>query len=233
MEKHSVPSQTELLVSRVTRSKQAAREFYDRLCRWYDLLSGPDQQMTRLGLDWLALQPDQRALDIGCGTGAAMRELAGMTGGKARLSGCDLSPGMLARARIKLRREGERASLICADAVRLPHGTSAFDAVLLSFTLELFDTPEIPLVLAECRRILKPGGRLVVIALAKTDQPGWMERVYEWVHSRAGNIADCRPIYALHFLEQAGFHACKQLRRSIWGLPVDIILAVSPSEEER
>lgn len=212
-------------ISRVRRSRLDAGRSYDRLSRWYDLLTGPDRRITRIGLDWLALRPEERVLDLGCGTGSALVELARITGEEAvQAFGCDLSARMLARTRDKLHLAGVSAGLIRADAARLPFVDASFDALLLSFTLELFDTPEIPFVLAEIRRILRRGGRLLAISLAKTDHPGAMERSYEWLHSHLENLADCRPIYAQKFLKEAGFQVSQSLRVSLWGLPVDILL---------
>ncbi len=218
-------------ISRVRRPRRDASRSYDLLSRWYDLITGADQSVTRQGLSWFALQPGELVLDLGCGTGSALRDLARGTGGKVRLLGCDLSAGMLARAKSTLSRAGARAGLLRADAAQLPLPESTFDALLLSFTLELFDTPEIPLVLGECRRILKPGGRLLLISLAKTEHPGLVERIYEGLHVHLERFADCRPIYTHQFTQQAGFHTRRSVRDTIWGLPVDMLLVERPTEE--
>lgn len=86
---------------------------------------------------------------------------------------------MLKLAKANLARAGllERAHLRCRDAAALPYGDGSIDTVFRSFRLELFDTPEIPKVLAECKRVLRtagassPGGRVEGRASRSVDDP--------------------------------------------------------------
>jgi demethylmenaquinone methyltransferase/2-methoxy-6-polyprenyl-1,4-benzoquinol methylase len=201
-------------IKRVNRSKEAARASYNRLSRWYDFVAGGTEKKYRdWGLEKLSAQPGEKILEIGFAAG--------------RVTGVDLSDGMLAIARERLRQEAlaERVDLHAGDAARLDFlEPNSLDGVFMSFTLELFDNPEIPRVLQECHRLLKPGGRIAVVSMTKTTPPGLAVRLYEWFHEHMPNYADCRPIFARQALEQNGFAIQDVSLSSMWGLPVEIVL---------
>lgn len=215
-------------IRRVNRSKADARESYNRLSRWYDVIAGSTEKKYRdWGLEKLAAQPGERILEIGFGTGHCLVSLAKAVGPSGRVTGLDISDGMLSIARERLQTEGlsDRVDLHLGDAANLDFiEANSLDGVFMSFTLELFDNPEIPKVLAECRRILKRGGRISVVSMTKTNPPGIAVRMYEWFHEKMPNYADCRPIFARQAIEQAGFQIQDVSVSSMWGLPVEIVL---------
>jgi len=212
----------------VTRSKAQAQAAYDRLSRWYDALAGgSEKRLIDAGLLKLAVCEGERTLEIGSGAGHAICALAQSVGDAGRVYGLDISAGMLRVAQRRVDRTGlsGRVDLRQGDAAQLPFQDGSFDAVFSSFTLELFDTPEIPDVLSECRRVLRAGGRLCVVAMSHTGKPGLMLKLYEWAHDRFPRFVDCRPIYAQAAVQQAGFHLVDATAKSVWGLPVEIVLA--------
>lgn len=204
-----------------------ARHTYDRLSGWYDLLARSERKFVRQGVEMLALQPGESSLEIGPGTGHALLALARAVGPLGQVYGVDISPGMLHQAKQKLSRAGlsRPVRLVCADGARLALESSCFDAALLSFTLELFDTPDIPLVLGECRRVLRDGGRLCVVALAREGGSRLMLRLYNWAHARFPTWVDCRPILPARLLQDNGFRIQEVVRGGMWGLPVQVVLA--------
>jgi len=217
-------------VSRVVRSKGNARANYNRLSRWYDVVAGNTEKKYRdIGLQKLNAQPGERILEIGFGTGHCVLALARSVGETGQVCGLDISDGMLAVTQARLQQAGlmDRVDLRVGDAVSLPF-TGGFDGVFMSFTLELFDTPEIPKVLAQCYDALRPGGRLALVALIK--KPGTAVKIYEWFHEKMPVAVDCRPIYAQADLTAAGFDIRDVTTLSMWGLPVEIILAEKDSE---
>ena len=215
-------------VQPVNRPRAEAQATYDRLSRWYDLLAGgSEKRLIDAALHNLAARDGEQVLEIGCGTGHALVALAQAAGDSGRVYGLDISPGMLRVAQQRVDRQGlsGRVELRQGDAARLPFDDGSLDAVFASFTLELFDTPDIPVVLGECRRVLRDGGRLCVVAMSRLGKPGLMLRLYEWAHDRVPRYVDCRPIYAQAAVQEAGFQSVDATVRSMWGLPVEILLA--------
>ncbi len=214
---------------RVPRTKAQARASYDRMSRSYDLFAGAFEKRLRdLALERLGIAMGEAVLEIGFGTGHCLKQIAEAVGKEGRVCGVDLSAGMLAESRKRLDRAGmsDRVELHCGDAAQLPYADETLDAVFMSFTLELFDTPEIPVVLGEIRRVLKPNGRLGVVSLSREDGISLMVRVYEWLHERLPQYIDCRPIYVEQALKEAGFQLTHSEKEGLWGLPTKIAVGV-------
>ncbi len=213
-------------ISRVKRSRQSAQASNDRLSRWYDAIARSEDRFVQAGLRQLDVKEGEKVLEIGFGTGRAVLALASAVGGSGNVHGIDLSPGMLrvTQTKVEQARLSARVELRCADAAALPFMAGLFDAVFMSFSLELFDTPEIPMVLDECRRVLRPGGRMCVVAMSKPPKPGLAVRIYEWLHGRFPQYLDCRPIFVKQALEQAGLQVLEAIADSMYGLPVEVVL---------
>jgi ubiquinone/menaquinone biosynthesis C-methylase UbiE len=134
------------------------RDPYRTWARLYDLLLEPgESRVRRVGLQVFPPRENLSILDVGCGTGTqlALYRRAGCT-----LHGVDLSPAMLAAAQRKL---GETAELSVQDASRLNFPNQMFDLVSAVLVIHEMPAPLRPAVLAECRRVTKPDGRIMII----------------------------------------------------------------------
>jgi ubiquinone/menaquinone biosynthesis C-methylase UbiE len=139
-------------------SKERARRHFDRWSGRYEedpasrWLAGVQAE----ALAALDLQSDDRLLDIGCGTGAAVRDAAPRV---ERAVGVDLSPAMIARAR-KLAADLPKAEFQEADSERLPFADGAFTAILCTTSFHHYPDPR--RATREMTRVLAPGGRVVI-----------------------------------------------------------------------
>lgn len=213
-------------ISRVTRTKAEARAAYNRLSKIYDTLIHPfEKKEKQHGLELLDAQPGETILEIGFGTGNNLVAIAKAVGKDGRVFGIDIAERMLEVTRQKLEKEGleKRAELKRGDAVRLPYADEQFDGIFMSFVLDLFDNPDLPKVLKECKRVLKPEGRLVNVSLQKADTLS--NDIYETIHEAFPKMVDCRPIPADTLLKEAGFRVEEKKDLSMFGLKVSCILA--------
>ena len=215
-------------ILRVTRSKDEARRNYNRFSGWYDALAGgSEKKLRKIGLRKLLVKEGETVLEIGFGTGHCILELAGSVGDSGRVCGIDISGRMLEITESRVRKAGleKRVQLECKDALNLDFAESSFDAVFMSFALELFDTPELEPLLRQCRRVLKKDGRMCVVAMSRRGKQTAMTKLYEWAHAAFPGFVDCRPIYAEEIIRASGFEIIEVTALSIWGLPVEIVLA--------
>lgn len=130
----------------------------------YDLANrvlsmGLDRSWRRAAVRAAAPRAGETLLDLACGTG----DLAGaLAGSGARIVAADFTLPMLLRARARLPAE---VSAVAADALRLPFPDRVFDAVTVAFGLRNFADRDA--ALREMRRILRPGGRFVVLEFSR------------------------------------------------------------------
>lgn len=213
----------------VPRTGEEARRVYDRLSRWYGYTLGAlGRRYSMMALKRLSIKEGETVLEIGFGTGHCLKAAAELVGDRGRACGIDISPGMIGKARRRLEKAGltKRVELCCGDATCLPFAGGAFDAVFMSFALEVLDTPDIPKALEQVRRVLKHGGRLGSVCMSKENGESPFVKIYEWAHNRSPKYLGSRPIYAARTLADAGFRIESREKISIFGLPAEIIVAV-------
>jgi S-adenosylmethionine-diacylgycerolhomoserine-N-methlytransferase len=140
----------------------SVRDFYRRQARIYDLTRWTFLFGRTEAIRALALRPEHRVLEVGCGTGLNFHRIADLLDpSRGRLTGIDSSPEMLRRARERVRREGWRHVDLLEVETEIPGETASFDAVLFSYSLSMMARPD--RVLETAHRLLRPGGRLVVL----------------------------------------------------------------------
>ena len=139
---------------------------FDRIARRYDLVNtvlsgGTDGGWRRRAARSTSLKPGGSALDVACGSGKLTAELARIAGREGRVVGLDFSPQMLEVAR----RDHPGIEFLEGDALKLPFDDASFDAATIAFGLRNLADPVGGL--REMRRIVKPGGRSVVLEFVR------------------------------------------------------------------
>jgi len=216
-------------VSRVDRTKAQAKKSYDRISHFYDYFAGGfERNYSNVALEQLNIKKGETVLEIGFGTGHCLKQIAKLVGKTGKVYGVDISSGMLEVAKKRLEKASlmDRVELYCGDAVKMPYDEHLFDAVFMSFTLELFDTPEIPMILNEIKRVLKFEGRLGIVSMSKEDGKSILLKLYEWAHEKIPNYVDCRPIYVEQSIKEAGFEIKNKEKVKVFGLPLEIVVSI-------
>ena len=166
--------------------KEKIQQMFDGIAGDYDRLNhimslGIDRSWRRRAIKEIVSRGvAQEILDIACGTGDFSIAIARAMAPSSRVTGLDLSEGMLAVMRSKLAAAGLEGRVACVqgDSEALPYAGGSFDCVTIAFGIRNFEHRET--ALREILRVLKPGGKLVILELSVPSNPviRWCYNLY-------------------------------------------------------
>jgi ubiquinone/menaquinone biosynthesis C-methylase UbiE len=199
---------------------------YTRLAPVYEAWARvAESRARRRVLTLAALRPGEDVLEVATGTGVQLARLArGNRGG--RTVGVELAPGMVTRTRTRLKqaRLDGRVELIEASALDLPLADEGFDLVVNSYMLDLLPRDDIPRALSEFKRVLRPGGRIVLSNMTVGERPS--HRIWDWAYSRGVVLtANCRGVLAGPVLRELGFAHIRREYLAQMLFPTEIVTA--------
>ena len=206
-----------------TISREAARRYYDRLGAYQDWAGRFEGRAKTRALDLLAPTPGSRVLNVGVGTGKEHAHIVAAVAPDGVAVGLDVSPVML-----RLTRARTGTSVCLGDARRLPYASASFDCLFAAYVLDLLPAPDLPGLIHDFRRVLVPGGRLVLVTLTEGVNRPSRALIVLWKQIYAispEGCGGCRPLQLAGLVEQAGFRLAKREVVVQWGVPSEIIVA--------
>lgn len=146
-------------------------EHYEWICRMMSL--GTGESYRRRALSAAGLEPGMRLLDVATGTGLVLRSASRLVGGSGLAIGLDPSSGMLRECRSR-----SDAPLLQGRGENLPLADASFDMVTMGYALR--HVPDLRALFGEYHRVLKPGGRVLVLELTqpRSAPARWLNRLY-------------------------------------------------------
>jgi demethylmenaquinone methyltransferase/2-methoxy-6-polyprenyl-1,4-benzoquinol methylase len=182
-----------------TLQEPQVRAMFDRIAGFYDVMNsvmtaGLHHGWRRRAADLAGVVPGDRVLDVATGTGDLALELARRVGAGGEVIGSDFSEEMLVHARAKLASGGPRAPITFewANAMALPYADGEFAAATVGFGARNFS--DLDLGLREMARVVRPGGKVVVLEITTPARPPlstfyrlWFDRVVPLIGRVAGD----------------------------------------------
>jgi demethylmenaquinone methyltransferase/2-methoxy-6-polyprenyl-1,4-benzoquinol methylase len=212
-----------LIVSQPVVSREAVQRFYDRLGRrldWGDRFESLAKQRTMV---LLRLGPGQRVLNVGAGTGKDHLNLQSAVQPGGFAVGVDISPVMLRLA------SARGAHVVRADMRRLPFSGQSFDRLFCTYVLDLIPDSDLPAVLAEFQRVLKPGGRMGLASMTEgaTLPSRIVIAVWNSIYGVAPNVTGgCRPLALAEVAAKAGLRVVAREIVVQCAFPSEVVAAV-------
>jgi len=180
-----------------TLQEPQVRAMFDRIAGCYDVMNsvmtaGLHHEWRRRAVDLADVGPGDRVLDVATGTGDLALELARRVGPQGAVVGSDFSEEMLVRARTKTAAAGAPVTFEWGNALELPYADGEFAAATVGFGARNFS--DLDRGLAEMTRVVRPGGRVVVLEITTPTRPPlstfyglWFDRVVPVIGRLAGD----------------------------------------------
>ena len=215
-----------MTISAAKLNKPEVVDVYSQTAFIYDLWGMLTETKARQRALALAkIENGESVLEVAVGTGLTFLEIL-KTNPNGENIGIDLTPAMLEKAQLKAARSGtSNYQLTTGDAYTLQLPDQRFDLLMNNYMFDLLPEKDFSLVLTEFKRVLKPGGRLVLVNMTRGER--FHQKVWEGVyHLNPRWLGGCRGVLLQDYLRNAGFRNIKREFLSQLGFPSEIIIAM-------
>ena len=201
------------------------RKIYDFASYFYSLANIIEGKHHSRALELARIQPNDKVLEVAVGLGYTFSKILKKVDKDNIVHGIDLSPKMLGKTRKLVTRDGfTNFELKEGDTRKLPYPDETFDILYNSYMLDLIPLADITVVLKEFYRVLKNGGKLVLVNFSKKDSsPVFVETLYKLSPAM---WFGCRPILTESYVKETGFKDVKrEVPKFFFSLPSEIVTA--------
>ena len=198
---------------------------YSGVAPLYDLWGMlTETHARRKALEFAKIRDGETILEVALGTGLTFQAIL-KANPSGKNVGVDLTPAMLEKARKRIERTvATNYQMMIGDAYALDFPNANFDLVMNNYMFDLLPEKDFVPVLRQFRRVLKPGGRLVLVNMTKGDH--FYQRIYETIYRINPTwLGGCRGVLLTEAMQTAGFTGIHRETVSQFGFPSEIILA--------
>lgn len=203
-------------------------DVYRRIAPGYDLWARLTEARARdRCMELAAIRDGESILEVAVGTGLAFEKIL-KANPSGRNEGVDLTEAMLIRAEKRAAGSGARNyRLRTGDAHSLDFPNNDFDVLINNYMFDLLPETDFPAVLAEFMRVLRPGGRLVIVNMTTGER--WYNGIWEWIYrTNPVWLGGCRGVQLMPSLEESGFTRIRRQYIAQMTFPSEVIRCFSP-----
>lgn len=221
--------QRKMLEARIRKDEVSG--LYRKIAPVYDLWARLTETRARdRCLKLASIKDGESILEVAVGTGLAFEKIL-KANPSGRNEGIDLSQAMLNRARKRVANSGSsNYRLRIGDAYAVDFPDHEFDVLFNNYMFDLLPETDFPTVLNEFKRVLRPGGRLVLVNMTKGEHS--YNRIWERIYRiNPAWLGGCRGIQMLPLVEGCGFVNATREFVSQMTFPSEVIRAIAPQDE--
>ncbi len=214
----------EILAARYTHQEIVRK--YNIIASFYDIFGVLAEKKARQrALELASIRNGEKVLEVAFGTGLNFEQIL-KRNPKGWVDGIDVSTKMLEKTKKRISKsEQDNYRLHLGDCRRLPFADATYDLLMNQYLLDILPVEDYLPLLYEFKRVLKPGGRMVLVHMTKGEK--WVNRIYVKIYKmKPPLLAGCRGLLAQPFLAEVGFKDFHREFVSQMGFPSEVIRGV-------